>query len=156
MASKTDFTVCVWLDLGKNIHQLVFTPSLEALPYVALCLVFCLGSGFILLFLFCFACYIRVDFLTVGVLDSWMISADLWKYYLIQACIITLGDQSYLSGLENLYCSILIWSVTGLLYVLPLLCLSTKYEVSGLWEEEEWCNQEWEGWSDRRGRPWTM
>lgn len=37
--------------------------------------------------------------------------------------------------------------MTGFSYLLSLLCLFTKWEVTGWWEEEQWCNQWQGGWS---------
>lgn len=120
----------------------------------------CLGSGFILVFLFSMLHWgVFLKSWGLGLLDSvcrMVMVSHMWKlshsglYY-------NFGWPKVLVRLRKFIpvCSHF-WSVRGLLYLLPLLCFSPRWEVGGLWEEEEWCNQGWEGWSDHRGRPGTM
>lgn len=150
--------MCIWLDLGKNIYQLVFTLSGSASLH---CFVIglCLGNGVIWLFLFCFGCYHWGGFS-----KSWVpgvISAGHGCWVPVENTVsfrpIICGWPKLLVRLRKfklvLNC---IWDVTGLLYLLSLFCLFTKWEVSSWWEEEEWCNWGQEGWSKWRGRPQTM
>lgn len=100
----------------------------------------CLGNGVIWLFLFCFVCYHWGGFSVSWILGVIFAGHGWWapRENTVSFRPIICRWPKLLVRLRKFKLVFnRVWDVIGLLYLLTLFCLFTKWEVIGQWEEED-------------------